>query len=492
MSQSVFTCITCHVAFTDADIQRSHYKTDWHRYNLKRKVVALPPVSAQNFQEKVIAQQALVANNKSQENIVGIACKVCQRKFNSFNSYNNHLKSKKHKEAEQREIESVKQQLVEQQQAHHEKSVDESEDETLEQKAVNKALNEAKHNLQQPTILRTNETKPTEQFAKGDNPRMRWYQRQVEQLKKEEDAEKEESEEDDDDWEEISDEETIGDQTDSEVESRPESTTTETSSLAGVMSKIKIDSDADVESLLSEVGPKQQLLGIKDCLFCHKKSPDVESGVSHMSGIHGFFIPELKYLVDLEGLLMYLGEKVGVGNVCLWCNEKGHAFYSLKAVRTHMKDKGHCKMFTDGDAALEYADFYDFSPSYPDYDPDADSDEEEELSIAEIDTSEVNGDETEMVLPSGARIGHRSLMRYYKQNFPPVERHSQRTGRKRIDRLMAQYKAIGWHGTSGTSLLKLHDRDIKYLRQMKTKYQQKLSTSNNKTMMKHFRNQIGF
>ena len=26
-----FTCITCGVAFHDADLQRDHYKTDWHR-----------------------------------------------------------------------------------------------------------------------------------------------------------------------------------------------------------------------------------------------------------------------------------------------------------------------------------------------------------------------------------------------------------------------------------------------------------------------------
>ena len=30
-------------------------------------------------------------------------------------------------------------------------------------------------------------------------------------------------------------------------------------------------------------------------------------------------------------------------------------------------DKGHCKIDYDGDADLEYADFYDFRPSYPDY-----------------------------------------------------------------------------------------------------------------------------
>lgn len=59
-------------------------------------------------------------------------------------------------------------------------------------------------------------------------------------------------------------------------------------------------------------------------------------------------------------VFVFPGEKVGVGNVCLWCNEKGRSFYSTEAVQGHMVDKSHCKLFTDGDAALEFADFYDF------------------------------------------------------------------------------------------------------------------------------------
>lgn len=55
-----------------------------------------------------------------------------------------------------------------------------------------------------------------------------------------------------------------------------------------------------------------------------------------------------------------IGEKVGFGKVCLWCNEKGKSFYSTEAVQAHMTDKSHCKLHTDGDAALEFADFYDF------------------------------------------------------------------------------------------------------------------------------------
>jgi len=43
-----------------AELQKAHYKTDWHRYNLKRKVADLPPVTAVNFQQRVAAQKEQV------------------------------------------------------------------------------------------------------------------------------------------------------------------------------------------------------------------------------------------------------------------------------------------------------------------------------------------------------------------------------------------------------------------------------------------------
>jgi pre-60S factor REI1 len=42
-------------------------------------------------------------------------------------------------------------------------------------------------------------------------------------------------------------------------------------------------------------------------------------------------------VVDLEGLMEYLGAKVGVGRVCLFCNGKGKGRYpTIEAVRLHM------------------------------------------------------------------------------------------------------------------------------------------------------------
>ena len=56
-----------------------------------------------------------------------------------------------------------------------------------------------------------------------------------------------------------------------------------------------------------------------------------------MSEKHSFFLPDLEYLIDLEGLLKYLGAKIGQGHLCIWCNEKKSAFLSLDSVRKHMQ-----------------------------------------------------------------------------------------------------------------------------------------------------------
>ncbi|BAO41918.1 zinc finger protein REH1 [Kluyveromyces marxianus] len=54
MSDTVmFTCNSCMIQFQSSDLQRHHMKTEWHRYNLKRRVAELPPISASLFAEKL-------------------------------------------------------------------------------------------------------------------------------------------------------------------------------------------------------------------------------------------------------------------------------------------------------------------------------------------------------------------------------------------------------------------------------------------------------
>ena len=97
MSSASFTCISCRVAFASADLQRAHYKSDWHRYNLKRKVAELPPVTATEFKQRVLAQQSKTAEEQRD---TSTNCDICGKHFRTENAYANHLQSKKHKEVE--------------------------------------------------------------------------------------------------------------------------------------------------------------------------------------------------------------------------------------------------------------------------------------------------------------------------------------------------------------------------------------------------------
>lgn len=60
-----FTCNSCAVRFVSADLQRQHMKTEWHRYNLKRRVSGLPLISSDVFAEKVLASH--VSRNEGQD-----------------------------------------------------------------------------------------------------------------------------------------------------------------------------------------------------------------------------------------------------------------------------------------------------------------------------------------------------------------------------------------------------------------------------------------
>jgi pre-60S factor REI1 len=123
----------------------------------------------------------------------------------------------------------------------------------------------------------------------------------------------------------------------------------------------RAESTSGDEDITARLASARRRIQPTDCLFCSQRSDSVTSIVDHMSSVHSFFIPEREHLLDLAGLLGYLGEKVVVGNICLFCPNGGREFSSLEAVRKHMVDKNHCKMAfeTDEDVA-ETSDYYDW------------------------------------------------------------------------------------------------------------------------------------
>lgn len=382
----MFTCITCRVSFADSDIQRRHYKTDWHRYNLKRKVAEMPSVTAEVFQQKVLAQKAEV-EAQQQSKTKSLHCQLCNKTFSSENAFSNHLSSKKHKDVE-----------------------------------ANKA-NKAK---KQESLI--TESQFSNNFKRKDSK-----------------------------------------------ETDPENTESENAESLSQDGDDDDDEDDDIE---------EDTLEVTDCLFCPHHSVSLEENLKHMTRSHSFFIPDLEYVVDLKGLVTYLCEKVGMGNMCLYCNDKGKSFFSLEAVQSHMVDKGHTKMNYEGDAVLEYADFYDFSSSYPDYNPDKEN-EGDEIQGRES-TLAVNEQTLELCLPSGAKIGHRNMRHIYKQNLPPERSHHSKV----IQSIMADYKALGWHGTiASAARQKVKDVRLRNIQQAKRNVD--ISVKANR-MQKHFRPQVVF
>ncbi|CAH0405903.1 unnamed protein product [Chilo suppressalis] len=392
-----FTCITCQVIFKTPELQREHYKLDWHRYNLKRKVANIPPVPLEEFEKRALEHKE---QSKNDHQSTAEYCKYCSKLFNTKNAYSNHLNSKRHKLAQE--------QYVDEEHSGH------SDTDSFVKVEANQSSKQATGKF----VVLNPDDKEEEEDVETDS--------EIEEL-------------DSDEWEEC---------------------------------RIK-----GTDSLIKP----------RECLFCTHRSKNMVKNLKHMSEAHSFFIPDVEYCVDVKGLLLYLGEKISQGFMCLWCNDTGRTFYSMEAARGHMVDKGHCKMLHEGIALAEYADYYDYSTSYPDTkegDENMDVDEEVDGPTA------LEGDDFQLVLPSGVVVGHRSLMKYYKQNLTQNSQAIVKKSDRKLHRLLGVYRALGW-APKEQALAAKKARDIHFMKRVQAKWQMKLSVKANK-FQKHYRAQVNF
>lgn len=343
----LFTCNTCGLTFPTADLQRLHMKTDWHRYNLKRKVASLPPISSELFAEKMVQQQQ--AQQAEAEN-TGRSRGSGHRQI-----------TKKDRKKEERLLRKI---------------------------AMNKSENNnVGQSIERPSSPASSMVSST--FSLGE-PIDESYAASVS--------------DDLDDAQDMILEENMIEEIDEE--------------------------EREIQRKLETAVH----FGSTTCFVDGTEFATVEENVDYMSKKYGLFIPEKDYLTDMVGLIEYLGEKVGMGNMCLYCSFQGR---TLESIRAHMLSKRHVKIpYEKLDDKLEISEFYDFTSSYDKMDSrssgneeewedvsDAASDEETDESD-EVDEAEdglyVDGTGYELSLASGQRIGHRSLARYYKQNLRPT------------------------------------------------------------------------
>lgn len=184
---ATYTCISCRVAFADGEVQRAHYKTDWHRYNLKRKVADMQPVTAENFQERVLEQRA-AAEQQLSDAAATKDCALCNKKFSSANAYHNHLQSHRHQQAEKHAALAVQREVEKMNEKNLEKGLG---GEKVDHDARNQALQQALKEQQRPSPARQEKPGAAEGAARPRTekpPRMMWLEEQARRREREEGA----------------------------------------------------------------------------------------------------------------------------------------------------------------------------------------------------------------------------------------------------------------------------------------------------------------
>ncbi|KAL8666914.1 MAG: hypothetical protein Q9202_001154 [Teloschistes flavicans] len=297
-------------------------RDDWHRYNLKRRVASLPPISSEVFSEKVLTNQAS-SEAKAAKASFQKPCTACQKTYYSENAYHNHLGSQRHRlrlaalqnagGAKDPEVESVVSSVI---------SLGEP---------MNAVSNESADPVAEDNFSKVldgiKETKFDDNDTLSKRPSRPHH---------------------------------------SANDERPQHPLSQNNTTDNTPTAVRSRSPTDVAVTVP----------LKQCLFCNYESPTFKLSVLHMTKFHGLFIPEQPYLVDLEGLIGYLYAKISELHECLYCHKvKG----AKESIQTHMRDKGHCMIaYTSEPEMIEVGQFYDFRSSYSDSESDLDEDEGEE------------------------------------------------------------------------------------------------------------------
>lgn len=366
-----FTCNTCLVKFVTAELQRQHMRTEWHRYNLKRRVAQLPSILSDLFAEKVLELQKQEGQREDEDEF-GFHINHRRRSGGSRQLTKKDLRHMARMEAKRgRNSGTSPAQTGRSHSPAHSVVSDHSEF----------SLGESLHYSEVDSNYTGSE------YNYSDSTHSDW-----------------------ENWK--SDEESLESE---------EETPAEDSAL--------------------------ELLPNTYCFYCGKNNEQLESNVRHMSHQHGLYIPERTYLVNLDGLLTFLNEVVTLDRECLVCGFQGK---SLESIRQHIQSKGHCRIpYETKDEKLTVSEFYNFrvdaepvgststkkvtfrdvpDTEYVDIVSSKDEDEEESTETDRdstdnglydnYSTGHVDSTGVELTLPTGSRVGHRSMVRYYRQNLP--------------------------------------------------------------------------
>ena len=210
------------------------------------------------------------------------------------------------------------------------------------------------------------------------------------------------------------------------------------------------DDDADWE----DVEDEEILINANISIFDDVVFETTEECVAYMELNFGFFIPDREFLTDIDGFLKYLGEKVKLGGLCIYCQKQ---FSPGRPCQNHMISKSHCKIaYEEGIDIHEFEDFFDYSSTYDD-DDEQQLDEDGNV----MDDSLLVSSTGELMLPNGRVVGHREFKKYYKQKFRPEDNRPSVLSQKREELLKLGNHFVGLElSLSSTQLQKLSDSEV--------------------------------
>ncbi|OWB70221.1 hypothetical protein B5S33_g4906 [[Candida] boidinii] len=347
---SNFTCNSCAAAFTSSEFQRLHMKTEWHRYNLKRRVAGLPSVTSAIFSSKVAQSQQKDLEDKNEDEL---GFYIHRKKKSNFNRQQTKKDSKRLQ----------------------------NRGRIVGSNNINRHLSPAS------SVLSANS-----RFSLASSGTLNTHSNST-------------------DTDDLKSESSAAYESDENFYSPSEAETND-------------------EMIDDDLTDEEVEIPISTCFYCGHENSSTESNIEHMFQKHGLYIPDKRYLDDLEGLLQYLAFKIGIENECIKCGFVGK---NLTSIRQHVSKKGHCVIpYETRDEREAIAKYYDFSMNKNNIANDEKENENESGIDAEGNHNDnededeyscyatVHIDETgvEMTLPNGKKLGNRRMNRYYRQNIP--------------------------------------------------------------------------
>ncbi|XP_071693733.1 cytoplasmic 60S subunit biogenesis factor REI1 homolog 1-like [Rutidosis leptorrhynchoides] len=95
MAGELLMCDACNKQLIDENDQENHYKSQWHRYNLKRKIAGVKGVTEAVY----LARKSTRAEEKRKLQkgpAMSYTCGLCNKTYRSSKAYDHHLKSRSH------------------------------------------------------------------------------------------------------------------------------------------------------------------------------------------------------------------------------------------------------------------------------------------------------------------------------------------------------------------------------------------------------------